>query len=52
MGHFGQLKFSNFESPCCSDVSHQVSVNSNQWFGRRCDFANFEMAAILDNGVE
>ena len=32
--------FSNSESPCCSDVSHQVSAKSNLWFGKRCRLKN------------
>ena len=28
--------FSNLESPCCHNVSHWVSVQSNLWFWRKC----------------
>ena len=47
--------FSNSESLCCSDASHQIMAQSNSWFGRRCHLKNFEMAdmvAILDIGME
>ena len=43
---------SNFESLCRSDVSHQVSAQSDLQFGRRCRLKNFKMAAILDVGSE
>ena len=39
--------FSNSESLCCSDASHQVSAQSNLGFGRRCHLTNFKMAAYL-----
>ena len=45
-----QTTFSNSESLCCSDASHQVSVPSNLRF-RRCRLKNFkmaDMAATLD----
>ena len=38
--------YSNAESPCHPDTSHQVSVQSNLQFGRRCGFKNFKLAAI------
>ena len=47
--------FSNSESLCSSDASHQVSAQSDLWFGRRCHLKNFRMAAmaaILDIGTE
>ena len=40
--------FSNSESLCRSDASHQVLAKSNPRFGRRCCLKNFKMAAILD----
>ena len=33
-------------------ASHQVSVQRDLLFGRRCDLKNFKMAAILDIGKE
>ena len=39
-----QNDFSNSESLCCSDVSHQVSVQSDLQFGRRCRLKIFKMA--------
>ena len=50
-----QNDFSNFESLCHCDTSHQVSAQSDLWFGRRCRLNNFKMAAlaaILDIGME
>ena len=47
--------FSDSESLCHSDASHQVSVQSDLQFGRRCRLKNFKMAtmaAILDIGTE
>ena len=44
--------FSNPESLCPSDASHQVSAQSDLWFGRRCPLKNFKMAAIVDTGTE
>ena len=38
--------FSNSESLCRSDASHQVSAQSDEWFGRRCRLKNFKMAAM------
>ena len=40
------------ESLLCSDASHQVSAQSDLWFGRRCRMKNFKMAAVLDIGTE
>ena len=50
-----QNNFSNHESLCCSDASHQVLAQSDLWFGRRCRLKNFKMAtmaAILDIRTE
>ena len=50
-----QNNFSNSESLCCCDASHQVSAQSDLWFGRRCRLKYFKMAvmvAILDIGME
>ena len=46
----GQNNFSNSESLCSSDASHQVSAQSDFWFGRRCRLRNSmaAMVAILD----
>ena len=44
--------FSNIESLCRSDASHQVRAQSNLRFGKRCRLKNFKMAAILDVGTE
>ena len=47
--------FSNSESLSQSDVSHQVSAQSDYWFRRRCLLKNFKMptvVAILDIGME
>ena len=38
--------FSNSESLCCSDASHQVLAQSDLWFGRKCHLKNFKMAAM------
>ena len=46
--------FSNSESLCHYDASHQVLAQSNLRFGRRCHLKNFKMvsiAAILDIGT-
>ena len=51
----GRNDFSNSESLCPSDASHQVSAQSNLRFRRRCCLKNFKMAtlaAILDIGAE
>ena len=37
--------FSNFESLCHCDASHQVSAQSDLGFRRRCRLKNFKMAA-------
>ena len=39
--------FSNSESLCCSDASHQVLAQSDLWFGRRCHLKNFKMATMI-----
>ena len=47
--------FRNSEPLGLSDASHQVSAQSDLWFGRRCRLKNFKMAAmvaILDIGTE
>ena len=36
--------FSNFESLCHCDASHQVSAQSDLGFGRRCRLKNFKMS--------
>ena len=38
--------FSNSESLCRVDASHQVSAQSDLWFVRRCHLKNFKMAAM------
>ena len=38
--------FSNFESSCHCDASHQVSAQSDLWFWRRCCLKNFKVAAV------
>ena len=38
--------FSNSESLYCSDASHQVSTQSDLWFGRRYLLKNFKLAAL------
>ena len=54
-GRRGSLNyFSDSESLCRFDASHQVSAQSDVWFGRRCRLKNFKMAAmatILDIGM-
>ena len=42
----GTEVFSNSESPCHPDDSHQVSAQSHFWFGRRCCLKNFRIAAM------
>ena len=42
----GTEQFSNSESPCHPDASHQVSAQSDLLFGRRCSLKNFKMAAM------
>ena len=47
--------FSNSESLCHCDASHQVSAQSDLGSGNRCCLKNFKMAtmvAILDIGTE
>ena len=44
--------FSNSESLCRSNASHQVLAQSDLRFGRRCRLKNFKMAVILDIGTE
>ena len=39
---------SNSDSPGHPNTSHQVSAQSNFWFGRRCGLKNFKMAIILE----
>ena len=39
--------FSNSESVCRSDASHQVSAQSGLWFGRRCRLKNFKHGGHL-----
>ena len=48
----GTERFSNSESPCHLDASHQVLAQPDLLFGRRCDLKNFKMVAILDIGTE
>ena len=45
-------RFSNFESLCHCDASHQVSAQSDLGLRRRCRLKNVKMAAILDIGTE
>ena len=42
----GRNNFSNSESLCCSDASHQVSAQSDLWFGR-CHFKNSKIVAMV-----
>ena len=45
--------FSNSESPCHPNASHQVLAQSDLWFGQR-GLKNFKMAtmaAIFDTGI-
>ena len=44
----GWDNFSNFESLCHCDASHQVSAQSDLGFRRRCHLKNFKMAALAD----
>ena len=48
----GTERFTNSESPCHPDASHQVSPQPDLLFGRRCGLKNFKMAAILGTGTE
>ena len=41
-----QYNFSNCESLCRSDASHQVLAQSDLQFGRRCGLKNFKMATM------
>ena len=45
--NIGTELFSNFESLCHCDASHQASVQSNLGFERRCRLKNFKMAAVM-----
>ena len=42
----GTERFSNSESLCHSDASHQVSAQSDLLFGMRCGLKKFKMAAM------
>ena len=51
----GTERFSNSESQCHPDASHQVQAQSELLFWRRCGLKNIKMvtmAAILDIGTE
>ena len=48
----GNEGFCNFESPCHSDASIQVSEQSDLLYWRRCGLKNFKMAAILEIRTE
>ena len=48
----GTERFSNSESPCHPDASHQVSAQPDLLFVGRCGMKNFKMATILDIGTE
>ena len=41
-----QNDFSNSESLCRSDVSHQVSAQFDLWFGRKYRLKNFKKAVM------
>ena len=43
----GTERFSNSDSPCHSDTSHQVSAQSDLLFGSRGDLKIFKMAAMV-----
>ena len=47
----GMEDFSNSESLCPSDASHQVSAQSNLWSGRRSCLKNFKMAAMWPSWI-
>ena len=47
----GTERFSNSESPCHPDASHQIAAEPGLLFGR-CGLKNFKIAAILDIGTE
>ena len=40
--------FSNFESLCHCDASHEVSAQSDLGFGKRCRLKNFKKAAGME----
>ena len=42
--------FSNSKSLCCSDSSHQVSAQSDLWFGRKCPLKNNGSHLVHRNG--
>ena len=48
----GAELFSNFESSYYPNAFHQVWVQSDLLFWRRCGLKNFKMVAILDIGTE
>ena len=48
----GTKRFTNSESPCYPDASHQVSTQPDLLFERRHGLKNFKMAAILDIGTQ
>ena len=48
----GTEGFSNSESPCHPDASHQVLAQPDLLFGRKCGLKIFKMVAILDIGTE
>ena len=49
----GTEYFSNFESLCHCDASHQVSAQWDLGFGTRCHLKNFKMdGRHLDIGME
>ena len=48
----GTERFSNSESPCHHDASHQVSAQPDLLFEKRCSLKNFKMVAILEIGPE
>ena len=45
-------QFSNSESLCHPDASHQVLAQPDLLFGRRCGLKNFKTATILDIETE
>ena len=42
--------FSNSKSQLCSDSSHQVSAQSDLWFGRKCPLKNKRGHLVYRNG--
>ena len=40
-------RFSNSESLCCSNASHQVLAQSDLWFVKRCRLKNFKISESL-----